>query len=364
MQKLKGFLNKKNLLTTVCTTVSEKNYSELDSIYNLLHENNIDTWQLQLAVPMGSMHANLGNKTLAPGKINNLLEFIDRKQNNNKKFPRTIVTDCIGYRSKLSVKVRAFYNEKNTWGGCQAGKRVIGILHNGDIIGCTSFRNMQYVEGNIREKSLKEIWTSKNTFSWNRKFDSNTLTGYCKKCQYKDNCKGGCSSLKYFTNKTLTENPYCAYKQDMEVFKRVVKQIKDLQIIEKLITNSLECKSYNTAEEALKAFLSKAPTSLRKKHQLGFVYYQLGQYEECYNISKELLNNNPKDSYALQGTGLALAKLNKVEEGIKLLRKSIKYASNKDQLKDCYNDLAKVLNENGQSRKALNVCNKIKHQSL
>ena len=32
--------------------------------------------------------------------------------------------------------------QQNTcWAGCSAGKKSVGILQNGDIVGCTSIRN-------------------------------------------------------------------------------------------------------------------------------------------------------------------------------------------------------------------------------
>ena len=89
--------------------------------------------------------------------------------------------------------------ERISW-GCGAGKHVIGILHNEDIVACTSIRDKTLVAGNIREKSLKSIWESPDSFKWNRNFDSSKLKGFCRECRYTERCLGGCSNSRYCIN--------------------------------------------------------------------------------------------------------------------------------------------------------------------
>lgn len=77
-----------------------------------------------------------------------------------------VLADCIGYYSNKDIKVNEnFLNDNWSWTGCGAGKHVIGILHNGDIVACTSIRDKTLVAGNIREKSLKSIWESRTLLS-------------------------------------------------------------------------------------------------------------------------------------------------------------------------------------------------------
>ena len=58
--------------------------------------------------------------------------------------------DCTGYYSKLTP----FMGIKH-WSGCSAGIDTIGIESDGSIKGCLSMQEASYIEGNIREKSLK-----------------------------------------------------------------------------------------------------------------------------------------------------------------------------------------------------------------
>lgn len=145
-----------------------------------------------------------------------------------------VLADCIGYYSNKDIKVNEnFLNDNWSWTGCGAGKHVIGILHNGDIVACTSIRDKTLVAGNIREKSLKSIWESPDSFKWNRNFDSSKLKGFCRGCRYTERCLGGCSNSRYCINGSFeSENRYCAYNVEMKNGKNIWNH---LMIYQKLI---------------------------------------------------------------------------------------------------------------------------------
>ena len=47
---------------------------------------------------------------------------------------------------------------------------VIGIDSVGNVRGCESMYDDAFIEGNLREKTLKEIWEGPDAFAYNRKF--------------------------------------------------------------------------------------------------------------------------------------------------------------------------------------------------
>lgn len=65
----------------------------------------------------------------------------------------------------------------------------------------------QFNEGNLREKSLREIWESPDAFAYNRKFSRDMLTRKCGECQYGKYCAGGCRSYNFFVHGKLYESP-------------------------------------------------------------------------------------------------------------------------------------------------------------
>ena len=68
----------------------------------------------------------------------------------------------------------------------------------------------RFNEGNLRERSLKDIWEDPDAFAYNRKFSQDLLTGACASCKEAYHCAGGCRSYNYFVHGKLYENPACA----------------------------------------------------------------------------------------------------------------------------------------------------------
>jgi radical SAM protein with 4Fe4S-binding SPASM domain len=94
--------------------------------------------------------------------------------------------------------------------GCRAGLTGIGIDSVGNIRGCESMCDDFFIEGNIRKRSLYEIWNDPDSFSYNRKFTVNQLSGNCRKCEYNTRCAGGCRSYNYFLHGKMYESLRCA----------------------------------------------------------------------------------------------------------------------------------------------------------
>lgn len=82
----------------------------------------------------------------------------------------------------------------------------------GNIKGCQSIYSDDFIEGNIREESLKEIWNKEGNFAYNRNFDISQLTGNCADCDKGAIYRGGCRASCFFNQGTNYENTYCLYK--------------------------------------------------------------------------------------------------------------------------------------------------------
>lgn len=103
--------------------------------------------------------------------------------------------------------------------GCQAGLTNIGIDSVGNVRGCESLYDSIFVEGNLREQTLSEIWNNPNAFSYNRHFKTELLSGKCKECEEGARCAGGCRSYNYFTQGMLYESKCFARKNREERLK-------------------------------------------------------------------------------------------------------------------------------------------------
>ena len=198
------------LKVAVISTLNSENVQRLDELYNILKTKKIYTWQLQACSPMGNA-ANSG----IPFEINHsdVMRFIvDKNKETVRNKNKFIIAaaDNIGYFDDDEVFVRGSLTGQRFYNGCMAGISSIGIDSIGNVKGCESMQDPRFNEGNLREKTLKEIWENPQGFSYNRQFNIDKLTGKCMNCEFDRVCRGGCRSYNYFATGGLYEHPYCA----------------------------------------------------------------------------------------------------------------------------------------------------------
>ncbi len=188
------------LPTGVITTVHKLNLSELSAIRERLVGKGV-AWQIQMATPFGRLTREY---VLSEEEFYALGLFIaaSRKQYATKDLKVAGAHD-MGYFSRYLAEVQV-----QPWRGCQAGISTLGIQSNGNIIGCLALSD-PFVEGNIRERSIQEIWRDDHSFSYSRHVRDSDLGGECRHCTFQRRCKGGCSAVSYTMTGRLHRDPYC-----------------------------------------------------------------------------------------------------------------------------------------------------------
>lgn len=79
---------------------------------------------------------------------------------------------------------------------CIAGKEMLYISCTGDVYPCTSLLDKRFVVGNLRERTLAEIWNDpKMTEIAN--FPREAIHGHCRECDKFDGCRGACRGVTY-----------------------------------------------------------------------------------------------------------------------------------------------------------------------
>ncbi|MCK9464075.1 MAG: radical SAM protein [Proteobacteria bacterium] len=192
------------------THLNATNLGELERIHDVALAEGAYAWQVQLGTDMGNFsdHPEL---LVAPRDLPGIEARIGKLVARSPL--RIHASDSLGYFGPNERLLRRA-GGGSCFGGCQAGMRVVGIESNGNVKGCLSImagynaRGADFVEGNVRESSLTEIWNREGAFAYTREFDVADLGGACRECAKAEKCRGGCTAKKVASGGGL-ENPMC-----------------------------------------------------------------------------------------------------------------------------------------------------------
>ena len=181
----------KNLLPTIAiTTVTKKNIFDLPNMMKLVFNSFFCTWQIQIGHPFGRLSKDMALSELEFYIVGIFIALMQRRY---KGIYAIFGMHDLGYYSTVIPDSVNVFNKN--WHGCPAGKNVLGIRSNGKVVGCLSIYDDNYLEGDLRQQSLEEIWNSETFCSWNKPYNKyKKLQGDCKDCEYKFACCAGCSS--------------------------------------------------------------------------------------------------------------------------------------------------------------------------
>lgn len=256
-KKAFGILEKLGVYTASITTITKANLGILEYLKKELIDMGVKLWQVQLGLPMGNFTEH-PDWILEPGDVKYIIDFCYDTALENKIEIQP--ADCIGYYDKKTDYINSL-RRVGSWSGCNAGVRSFGILHNGDILGCTSIRDKSFIEGNIRERSLREIWEDSNSFSWRRKLSKCDLLGDCAECRFGDECLGGCPNTRLTTKGSIySENLFCSFNYKTKDFRKKLFTYMDPDYLSLKACNCLRMGSYQEARLLLERNLE-----LRKK---------------------------------------------------------------------------------------------------
>ncbi len=160
----------------VNTVVHPGNLHEMPSLFERIKVSGATWWRLGAVIPVGRALDN-DDFILAPEAVFKLLRFAEACR---RDFNVTI-TEEMGYLGCYECTLRdgPFY--------CHAGQTFCAIMPNGDVVPCQTDDGHKYAEGNVREKSFREIW--QHGFS---AFRPVVLPKECEGCEYCHACCGGC----------------------------------------------------------------------------------------------------------------------------------------------------------------------------
>ena len=186
---------------SISTCVSKRNIDYLDEMANLFEGLGVSRWCLPLLSPDGR-GKQIANESLSPDEVKRLIYILDKIR---LRIPSIDIGIDIPY-IVLCNDLKGITN--GVKGGCPAGISELTIFANGDVSPCFA---MVQSSGNVREKTISEIWQNGKLFEGFR--NRQLLKGKCHECHALDECGGGCRANPYImTGDYLAEDEVCWLK--------------------------------------------------------------------------------------------------------------------------------------------------------
>lgn len=164
----------------ITTVVNHQTIGELEPLYEILCDVDIDSWRVMGIEPIGRAleHPEL---LLTNEDHKALMEFIRNKRADNDP----VTYGCCHYLGlDYEREVRDWYFF------CMAGVTVASITVTGDVYGCLDIDRTQpgVIQGNVHKRRFSDIWA--NEFKAFRR-DRSSDNEKCQNCKSKKYCMGG-----------------------------------------------------------------------------------------------------------------------------------------------------------------------------
>lgn len=190
--ELAKYFNEHGIYTYLFSTITMKNYKNIDKIIDKANSNNVDI-AFNLCIDNGS------NKDLL---LSNKLKFeVCKKLVNYEKEGK-----ILAFKNPFTSIIKNYVSEEfiGVKGGCTAGIASCVISSNGNVYPCPFFR---IIAGNTKANDIKDIWMKSNILKLlrSRKF----LQEPCGSCKHLSFC-GGCRKNAFQASKSLLgSDPSC-----------------------------------------------------------------------------------------------------------------------------------------------------------
>ncbi len=194
------------------TQICKPTMEQRPELMELLIDAGAKGWQLQLTVAMGRA-ADRPDLLLQPYELLELMPMLASLHQSGRERGFSVQPgNNIGYFGPYESLWRGGEDGAGHWAGCNAGINTIGLEADGTIKGCPSLPTTDYAGGNIRDKSIREIWEKSPQLTFNDTRGTESLWGHCKTCYYADVCRAGCSWTTHVLFGKPGNNPYCHYR--------------------------------------------------------------------------------------------------------------------------------------------------------
>lgn len=198
----------------VNTQINRLSAPELSQIADLLVELRVQSWQVQLTVPMGNA-ADRPELILQPYDLLEVFpELVSIKT--TKLDPAKIQiapASNVGYFGPYERHLRFGGESGAHWSGCPAGRFTAGLESDGTLKGCPSLSTKDFAAGNVATTPVADVMQTPE-FNALQGRGVDDLWGFCKTCYYAQICKAGCSWTAHAVLGRPGNNPFCIHRAE------------------------------------------------------------------------------------------------------------------------------------------------------
>jgi radical SAM protein with 4Fe4S-binding SPASM domain len=201
---------------TIITSVSRTNFDELRAMPELIlkHIGARDwMWMINFASCHDETRFDRSNRITRADYLKLADVIRDLRPQFHGRLDITATHD-MGYFSWKHAAIQNY-----TWVGCRAGVDTIGIHSNGGVKGCLILPDV-FIEGNVRQRPLPDIWSDPKRFGLVRHFRPEMLEGECAGCAFGHVCKGGCKDIAYTYTGSPYHYPFCLHREEMKLSRK------------------------------------------------------------------------------------------------------------------------------------------------
>jgi len=192
-----------NLPVQINTTLTKRNFDDLDELIELLVEKNISFWNIFFLVPTARIQ--VGELLTADQHEAAFAKLHQASKRVNFDIRTTEGQHYLRFVAQQTTK-RAAMPAKAAGKELCDSKGLVFVSHTGEVYP-SGF--LPLPAGNILWEPLAEIYQYSPVFRSLR--DSSQLKGKCGRCDFKDVCGGSRARAYAMTNDPLAEEPRCAY---------------------------------------------------------------------------------------------------------------------------------------------------------
>ena len=192
------------------TQINQRSRHDLLGLVEVLGEVGVKAWQLQITVAHGNA-ADHPELILQPYMMVELEPVLAQVLDRCEALGIALwPANNLGYFGPLEHKLRR--RQGGFFGGCNAGKEVVGIESDGAIKSCPTLGGPANIGGNWREHGLAAIWARAPEIRYISQRTRGDLWGYCRECYYAETCMGGCTAASEPLLGRPGNNPFCFHR--------------------------------------------------------------------------------------------------------------------------------------------------------